>query len=119
VGLIPWSPLARGVVARPWGEKSSKRAQSDAHKGFMFPANEVENNKIIVDRVEEIAKKNGKSMAATAVAWSWKKGMNPIIGMGSKERIDEAVGMMGTTLSDEDMVALDELYQPKNIAKAW
>ena len=67
----------------------------------------------IIGRVEEVAKKYGVSMACIATAWCIKKGVCPIIGLGSKERIDEAVRNIHFQLSDEDARFLEELYAPK------
>ncbi|KAF2465439.1 voltage-gated potassium channel subunit beta-1 channel subunit beta-1 [Lindgomyces ingoldianus] len=70
----------------------------------------------IIGRVEEIAKKNNVSMACIATAWCVKKGVMPIIGLSSKERIEEAVENIRFKLSDEDAKYLEEAYLPKPIA---
>ncbi|KAF1991853.1 voltage-gated shaker-like K+ channel, subunit [Aulographum hederae CBS 113979] len=115
VGLIPWSPIARGVLARPWNDRSTKRENSDKFLHNLIRSRENEVDKAIVDRVEEVAKKNGVSMAAVATAWSLAMGCNPIIGLGSKERIDEAVANIKFELKDEDKKCLEEPYLPKPI----
>lgn len=51
-----------------------------------------------------------------AVAWSLKKGVNPILGLASKERIDETMEMIGFELAKEDLKYLEESYQPKHVA---
>jgi len=69
-----------------------------------------------VDRVEEVAKKRGVGMALVAMAWSLKQGgVNPIVGLGSKERIDQAVEAVKFELSDEEAKYLEEPYMPKVI----
>lgn len=70
-------------------------------------------DKKIIERVEEIAKKHSVSMACIATSWCIKKGVCPIIGMSSKERIDEAVQNVHFKLSDEDAKYLEEAYVPK------
>lgn len=70
-------------------------------------------DKDIIARVEEVAKKHHVSMACIATAWCIKKGVMPIIGLGSKERIDEAVINSQFQLSDEDAKYLEEMYVPK------
>ena len=72
-------------------------------------------DKEIIGRVEEVAKKYGVSMATVATAWALKKGVYPILGLGSKERIDEAVGSLGFVgrLTEEDCKFLEEPYVPK------
>lgn len=77
---------------------------------------ETESDKEIIDRVEELAKKKGVSMAQVATAWSLAKGDNPIIGLGSKERIDEAVAAVKVKLTEEEIAYLEEPYVPKEIA---
>lgn len=67
----------------------------------------------IIKRVEEVAKKNNVSMACVATAWCVKKGVMPIIGLSSKERIDQAVENIHFKLSDEDAKYLEEPYAPK------
>jgi diketogulonate reductase-like aldo/keto reductase len=63
--------------------------------------------------VEEVAKKNKVSMACIATSWGIKKGVCPIIGLSSKERIEEAVKNSHFKLSDEDAKYLEEVYVPK------
>lgn len=73
-------------------------------------------DKVIVQRVEEIAKKRGVPMALIAIAWSLKQpGVNPIVGLSSKERIDQAVEAVKLELTDEEARYLEEPYQPKAI----
>lgn len=116
VGLIPWSPLARGVLSRPWTERNTKREQTDKFLANLIRSRENEVDKAIVDRLEEVAKKHGVSMACIATAWSIKKGDIPIIGLGSKERVEESVKNSNFELSDEDAKYLEEPYLPKPIS---
>ena len=113
VGLIPWSPVARGVLCRPWGERSSKREEGDNFLKNMMRKSETETEKMIVDRVEEVAKKHRVSMTCIATAWSVKQGIMPIIGLNSEKRIDEALENVKFQLSDEDAKYLEEPYRPK------
>lgn len=111
VGIIPWSPLARGVLARPWGT-ITKREETDQNK---LPPGTEEREKEIVKRVEEIAKKRNSTMAAVSTAWVLQKGANPIVGLTSKDRIDQAVEGLGLVLSEEEMSYLAEPYQTRPI----
>jgi aryl-alcohol dehydrogenase-like predicted oxidoreductase len=113
VGLIPWSPIARGALTRPWNDRSSKRAETDKFLEMLVHGREDAIDKKIIERVEEVAKKNGVSMAGVATAWCIKKGVCPIIGLSSKERIDETVKNSNIQLSDEDAKYLEEVYVPK------
>ncbi|KAK8165365.1 NADP-dependent oxidoreductase domain-containing protein [Phyllosticta citrichinensis] len=116
VGLIPWSPIARGVLARPWDSRGTTREQTDNFLKALIRSRENEVDKTIIDRVEEIAKKRGVSMTAVATAWVIAKGVSPIIGLSSKERIEEAVKNSNFKLQDDDFAYLEEPYLPKQIA---
>ncbi|GIK03236.1 hypothetical protein Aspvir_007305 [Aspergillus viridinutans] len=114
VGLIPWSPMARGVLARPWGSRSSVRENTDAALHLLVRSRETEADKAIVERVEEIAKKKNISMAQVAIAWVLSHPKeNPILGLSSKERIDEAVAAIKVQLTPEEIKYLEEPYRPK------
>ena len=114
VGCIPWSPVARGVLTRPWGDRSTKREETDNFLKSLIRSKETEIDKNIVDRLEEVAKKRGVGMALVAIAWSIKQeGVNPIVGLGSKERIDQAIEAVKFKLSDEEAKYLEEPYLPK------
>lgn len=115
IGLIPWSPIARGTLCRPWNERTTLRENSDATLKRLIRSKETQVDKAIVDRVEEVAKKNGVSMTCIATAWSIKKGDIPIIGLNTKERIEEAVVNSEYELSDEDAKYLEEPYAPKAV----
>ena len=116
VGLIPWSPMARGVLARPWSSRTSIRESSDNTLKALIRSKESENDEKIVNRVEEVAKRKGISMAAVAVGWSIAKGGIPILGLSSKDRIDEAVENCKTKLTEEEIAELEELYMPKAVS---
>ena len=109
-----WSPIARGALARPWGDRSTKREETDRMLNMMIRGRETEVDKAIVGRVEEVAKKRGVGMATVATAWCLsKEAVNPIIGLGSKERIDQAVEAVSFKLEEEDIKYLEEPYVPK------
>jgi len=114
VGLIPWSPIARGVLARPYGSRGeTTRDKTDKFLNNLYRQKELEADKAVVTRVEEVAKKKGVSMTAVATAWSLYKGCNPIIGLSSKERIDEAVKNIHVKLTEDEVKYLEEPYVPK------
>jgi len=114
VGLIPWSPVGRGALTRPWGSRDTKREQSDNYLKNLIRSKESEVDKAIVDRLEEVSKKLGHSMAQVAMAWCMsKQDVMPIVGLGTTERMDEAVEACKIKLSEEDMKYLEEPYQPK------
>lgn len=117
VGCIPWSPIARGVLARPWDERKTAREKSDHFLHSLIRSRETEVDKAIVDRVEEIAKKRGVGMTMVATAWSLRQpAVNPIVGLSSKERIDQAVEAVKFKLTDEEAKYLEEPYLPKPVS---
>lgn len=107
VGCIPWSPIARGALARPWGGRDTVREKSDKSLNALIRSRETEVDKLIIDRLEEVAKKRGVPMATIATAWCLAKGVNPIIGLSSKERIDQAVANVSYKLDEEDIKYLE------------
>lgn len=116
VGLIPWSPIARGVLARPSKDRNAtNRAKTDdwvRDSTSVMDIGTSDSSKAIIDRVEEIAKKRGISMAAVAIAWSLSKGMVPIVGFSGTHRVDDALKALEFKLSEEEITYLEELYQP-------
>lgn len=119
IGLIPWSPLARGLLARPAKtsiEQPTERQKTDVFSEMLIgPTTRIDID--IINRVEELAKKKGCSMAQISMVWSLNKKVNPILGLTSVERVDEAVQAVRLAkeglLTDEDMNHLEELYVPK------
>lgn len=114
VGLIPWSPLARGFLAgnrRPQDYGATRRAQSDDFAQSMyFKETDFE----IVARVVELSGKLGASPAQIALAWLLHKpGMvAPIIGASQMRHLEEAVAALEIHLSPDEMNFLEALYQP-------
>lgn len=117
VGLIPWSPLARGYLARsPSKETNSSRKSSEEAGEFWFcELGTTDVDRAIVKRVEEIALKKGWSMASVGLAWINGKVDSPIVGLGSVKRIEEAVQAAEKRLDPDEVVYLEELYQPRAI----
>lgn len=116
IGLVPWSPLARGVLARPWTTRDSNRETTDLAMKALVRMRESEADKAIVDRVERIANAKGVSMAQVAIAWLLHHGTFPALGLNSPERIDEAVGALQVKLTEEEIKELEEPYLPKGLA---
>jgi aryl-alcohol dehydrogenase-like predicted oxidoreductase len=112
VGLIPWAPLYRGHLARPY-EKFGTTARSgpEAEKGALSDL-DVQT----IKRVQELAETKGWKMSQVALSWVNKRITSPIIGFSSVERLDEAIDVKGKTLTDEEEKFLEELYQPKVVS---
>ncbi|ORX86709.1 Aldo/keto reductase [Basidiobolus meristosporus CBS 931.73] len=113
ISCIPWSPLARGRLARK--NQSTTRSESDhAHK----QAFESDVDSPIIERVIEIAEKKSISPARVALAWVLTKDVvaAPIIGAGKVENLEDLVGALDVELTAEEVTYLEELYKPKAIA---
>ncbi|KAF2460592.1 NADP-dependent oxidoreductase domain-containing protein [Lineolata rhizophorae] len=119
VGLIPWSPVGRGALTRPFNSRDTTREKTDQMLHSVIRQQETEVDKNIVDRVEELAKKKGVSMAGIATAWCLAKGTMPIIGMSSKERIEQACENIHIKLTEDEMKYLEEPYRPKQIYRHY
>lgn len=114
VGLIPWSPLARGRLTRlPASGDQTRRAHAEESHANASTFTEVD--KAIIGRVHEIAEKKGWSMATVALAWINGKVEAPIVGMSSIKRVDEALEATGKKLEPEEVTYLEELYIPRAI----
>lgn len=115
VGVIPWSPIARGMLAKPRakaaGEEKSLRAQSDSRLEAWF----ADANLDIVDAVEKVSNDRGVSMPLVSTAWVLQKGCWPILGLSSEKRVEESVKALGVKLTDEEMKLLEEGYRPRNV----
>ncbi|PVH74609.1 putative oxidoreductase [Cadophora sp. DSE1049] len=111
VGLIPWSPLARGILGRPVSQVS-ERSGSDAKTKLWFKGSKDAD---IVRRVESIAQKKGVSMASVATAWCLSKGCAPIVGLSSLKRIEQVGEAFDVVLTEKDLKELEELYEPLQI----
>lgn len=116
VGILPWSPLARGVLAHPWSDRSTARERTDKALRALVRGSETSADKEVVDRVESVAAKRQVTMARVGLAWCLQKGMCPITGLGSEERIDEAIQAVTFELTEEEISYLEEPYTPKKVA---
>jgi aryl-alcohol dehydrogenase-like predicted oxidoreductase len=115
IGLLPWSPLAAGVLAHSWTDRSDKREQQDVFLKALFRSSEDKSAEEIVHRVSVLAHKKGISMAQVATAWVLsKEGTAPILGLDSVERIDQAVRAINIKLTAEEIAFLEEPYLPKS-----
>ncbi|KAF2027692.1 aldo-keto reductase-like protein [Setomelanomma holmii] len=115
VGLIPWAPLCRGHLARPSSAFGTTTRSEGEQKAGTFTTGHANNDKQIVERVEELAKKHGWKMSHVALAWINKRVSSPIIGFSSVERMDEALDARGKELTEEEEKYLEELYVPVKI----
>lgn len=105
VGLIPWGPVAAGLLCRP----ASGGPKTDRAKTL---EGERDDDVQIIKRVEELAKKHNVSMATVALAWILEKGTMPIVGLSTVARIEEAVNSLKLKLTEEEVKYLEEPYTP-------
>jgi aryl-alcohol dehydrogenase-like predicted oxidoreductase len=111
VGLIPWSPLARGLLCRPVGVGSERSEQDVKSKKWFKGSMDGE----IIERIERVARRRNCSMTAVATAWLLSKGCAPIVGLGSEKRIEEAVEAFDVELTGEDVLELEEMYESVSV----
>jgi aryl-alcohol dehydrogenase-like predicted oxidoreductase len=112
VGLMPWSPLARGRLARPAGQQTA-RSETDSYGKSLYAATE-EADKEVIGAVEQLAKERGAPMAQIALAWVLgKAGVSaPIVGASKPHHLDDAVAALAVTLTAEDRARLEAPYAP-------
>ncbi len=117
IGVIPWSPLARGHLARPWPKQSdTERAKTDAFGKSLYERTE-EDDKKVVDAVTEISKERGISQAQVSLAWLLSKPAvtAPIVGTTKMEHLLDAIGAVKLNLTDDEISRLEERYVPHEV----
>ncbi|TYB68744.1 aldo/keto reductase [Nonomuraea sp. PA05] len=114
VGVIPWSPLARGVLARAGSATTTTRTGSDERIDFLY---DPENDKLIIDRVAQVAAERGLPAAQVALAWVLHRGeiTAPIVGATKERHVDDAVAAVSVRLSEEEVAFLQEPYRPREV----
>jgi aryl-alcohol dehydrogenase-like predicted oxidoreductase len=119
VGVMPWSPLARGLLAREWQKGSAtKRAESDPYARKLYGQTEEADRKVI-ERVGEIATRRGIPRAQVALAWLLHKPAvtSPIVGATKPQHLEDAVAALAVKLSLEEIAALEEPYVPHPVVE--
>ena len=115
VGVLPWSPLARGRLTRPWDE-TTERAETDEVMGRLYGAT-VDADRKVVERVVEVAEQRGVPRAQVALAWvAQRPGVTaPIVGASKPHHLDDAVAAVDLALTAEEMTELEGGYVPHPI----
>ncbi|MDQ0113828.1 aldo/keto reductase [Paenibacillus harenae] len=115
IGVIPYSPLASGRLARDWSE-TTHRSETDQAQKWKYDAT-ANVDRVIADRVAEIAEKRGVPRVQIALAWLLQKEpvTAPIIGATKIAQLEEAVGALTITLTQDEMASLEELYVPHRV----
>ena len=113
IGVIPWSPLARGRLTRDWDEQTERSGTDEFGKRLYH-----DEDRTIVRRVAEIAAKRSASRAQVALSWllSQTTVVSPIIGVTRPEQLSDLLGALSLDLSSEELEQLEEPYEPHRIA---
>jgi aryl-alcohol dehydrogenase-like predicted oxidoreductase len=117
VGVIPWSPLARGKLARPWDAEATARSENDEFGKTLYNQ-AVESDKAIVERVAHIAESRGVPMAQVALAWVAQQPAvtAPIVGATKPHHLDDAVAAVALKLTPDEFTSLEEPYIPHPVS---
>ena len=115
IGMIPWSPLARGRLTRPWNSATG-RTSTDEYGNKLYAASEDADRRL-VERVAEIAAARGAAMAHVALAWVLQKPFisAPIVGASKGRHLEDALAALSFRLSEAETAALEDPYVPHGI----
>ncbi|WP_062204022.1 aldo/keto reductase [Streptomyces sp. NBRC 109706] len=113
VGVIPWSPLARGRLTRDWDESTARSATDEFGATLYRPE-----DRVVVERVAAVAAERGVAPARIALAWllADPRVTAPIVGATAARHIEDAVGAVELTLTEEEIERLNEPYVPHAVA---
>ena len=116
IGVLPWSPLARGRLTRAW-EEGSLRRDTDAYGKTLYEA-AADSDHRVVDAVSRVAVERGVPRAQVALAWLLQRPAitAPIVGASKLAHLDDAVAALSLRLSNEEVAALEEPYVPHPVA---
>lgn len=118
VSLTPYSPFAAGRLSRMEWTAGTKRSRTDRTARSKYDGTEVQDSEI-VRNVHEVAERHGATMSQIAIAWQYAKGVaSPIIGATKPEYLDDAAKASGITLTEADIVALEQHYLPHKVVGA-
>ena len=114
VGVIPWSPLARGKLTRDW-DATTERSETDEFGKTLYDTSP--SDRVIVERVAEVAAERGVPRAQVALAWMLSKPFvtAPIVGATKPHHLDDAVAAVDLELSADEIRRLEEPYTPHPI----
>lgn len=115
VGVVPWSPLARGRLTRDWSE-TTNRLEKDEFGKTLYAATEEADRRIIA-RVAEVSAERGVPRAQVALAWMLQKPFitAPIVGASKLHHLDDAVAALSLKLTPEEIALLEESYVPHSV----
>jgi aryl-alcohol dehydrogenase-like predicted oxidoreductase len=111
IAVLPWSPLARGRLARPWQAEATTRLSTDNFGNKMYSQSEEADHRVI-DRLGEVAEQKGVPRAQLALAWLLNRpGVTaPIVGASKPNHLKDAAAALSVKLTPEEMAALEQPY---------
>ena len=112
MAIVPWSPLAGGRCAHPWGTVTERNKIDAVSPAVWDATNDVD--KAVVDNLEKVAREHGRTMAQESLAWMLSKPeiTAPIVGCTSVKHVEDAVSALDIQISDEEVKALEAPYVP-------
>lgn len=112
VAVIPWSPLARGKLTRPWGDTTARSVSDEVGKNLYDGSKD--NDALIAERLANVADDRGVTRAQIALAWLLSKPgiAAPIIGVSREHQLDDLLGAVDLMLKPEEIAELETVYQP-------
>ena len=115
VGVLPWSPLARGRLTRDW-DQTTNRSETDAFGSTLY--DQDAGDRTIAERVAEIADRRGVPRAQVALAWVARNPVvtAPIVGASKPHHVDDAVAALELELDEDEVRHLEEPYRPHPVA---
>ncbi|MFB9984687.1 aldo/keto reductase [Mesorhizobium kowhaii] len=118
VGVLPWGPLARGRLARPWQEEPDTLRGRTDDIGAEIYARTQEVDKIVVDRLTSLSETRGLPHAQLALAWLLSKPVvtAPVIGVTKPQHLDDAFAAVGVKLSEDEVKLLEAPYVPHPVS---
>lgn len=114
IGVLPWSPLARGRLARPWGaESTSDRVRHDRTAEMLYTLSAAADEQV-VKALGRVAEDRGQSQARIALAWLLSRPgvTSPIVGAGKIAHLEEAVSALDVELTEDDCATIERPYRP-------
>jgi len=118
IGVIPWSPLARGKLTRAWEAQNTTERSATDEFGKTLYTKAVDADRAVIDRVGEVAAAKGVARAQVALAWMLSKPFitSPIIGATKPNHLTDAVGSLGVKLTADEIARLEEPYVPHPVS---